>query len=103
MVKPRSQQVASKKATASANDIDALADRLADKPYNEAISNQTETIKQNDEAEEMERITISITQKMRYMLEDIAIERKRAKEPSRSISAIARDALEDYFKKLGKI
>lgn len=103
MVKPRSQQAASKKATANTNDIDALADRLADKPYNETPSTQAQPEKPINEVEEMERITISIPQKMRYMLEDIVLERKRAKEPSRSVSAIARDALEDYFKKLGKV
>lgn len=102
MVKPRSKQAAQQKANIDDTAIEALAKKLADKPYGETVQEDSSNKNESVDEQGMERITISLPQNMRYLLEDTAMERKRAKEPSRSVSAITRDALEDYFKKIGK-
>lgn len=105
MVKPRSKQAA-QKPSANTQAIEKLADQLADKPYGEKPVNdkgEAAITPLQEDAEEMERISISLPQSMRYILEDLVRERKRAKEPCRSVSAITREALEDYLKRIGKI
>ena len=120
MVKPRSKQ-AKVKATIEVDDqaIAALADQMADRPYEaemppkepiksleerlEGLFEKSENIEKQEESqadpetEELERITISLPQAMRYQLEDMARDRKRAKKPGRSVSAIVREALERYL------
>jgi len=98
MVKPRSKQATTnQKKDIDLDAVEKLADKMADKPYGKAISeNASDT---PDSHVELERITISIPQVMSYTLDDIARERKRNKLPNRTVSAIVREALELYLDK----
>jgi len=71
----------------SSDAADRLADRLADRPYGE----------EKPEPEQLARTTISLPQGMLEKLENTAIANKRAKGEHRTISAIVRAAVEDYF------
>ena len=93
MVKPRSKQGSVKSDNVDDKKIEALANKLADKPYGQEISED------EGRGEELERITITIPQQMRHRLEDIALKRKRAKQETRSVSALIREALEHYLQK----
>ena len=94
MVKRRSEQGAVKKSEIDQKTIDDLADRLADKPYGQepSVQNVDDT-----NSEELERVTITIPQNMRYALEDLAIQRKRSKQKGASVSAIVREALGNFI------
>jgi len=71
----------------SSDAADRLADRLADRAYGE----------EKPEPEQLTRTTISLPQDMLDKLENTAIANKRAKHDHRSVSAIVRAAVEDYF------
>lgn len=98
MVKPRSKQGNVKPKNTDDKRIEALADKLADKPYGQEISEDD-----SKKTEELERITITISQTMRHRLEDIALKRKRAKQDVRSVSALIREALECYLQDFNKV
>jgi hypothetical protein len=96
MVKPRSQKLAQPiKPNPSQKTIEKLADKIADKPYGKKL----EAVEDNDNGEELERITISIPRSMKYALDDLMLDRKRNKKPNRTASAIIREALKVYLKK----
>ena len=97
MVKPRSKQGGVKPDNVDDKKIEALANKLADKPYGKEISED------ESRREELERITITIPQHMRHRLEDIALKRKRAKQETRSVSALIREALEHYLQKFDEV
>ncbi len=98
MIKSRSQQVKSlPKKNINKTDIDALADKIADKPYGKEKNNTEEKISESD-TQEMERITITVPLNMSYVLDDMARERKRNKLPNRTVSAIVREALDEYIR-----
>jgi len=98
MVKPRSKQVSQKKLSVDDEKLEKLTERLVDKPYGQSAVKPLQ-----EEDVEVERITISIPRSMRHRMEDLARQRKRAKEPNRSVSAIVRVALEHYFKELDEV
>ena len=64
-------------------------------PYGKKL----EVIEDNDDGEELERITISIPRSMKYALDDLMLDRKRNKKPVRTTSAMIREALKVYLKK----
>ena len=102
MVKPRSKQLSiTKKQEIDSSVADSLADKLADKPYGQPTKSKAQdennTVIDQTQGKEIERITISIPRWMSYALEDMARERKRGKQQNRTVSAIVREALDNYF------
>ena len=89
MVKKPSQQ-ASNRPPVTPEEADALALRLADKPYG-----STEKV----EPEKQSRTTISLGESMLRTIEDLALKNKRNGKDPKNVSAIVRDALEMYLKK----
>ncbi|WP_421595814.1 ribbon-helix-helix protein, CopG family [Rahnella sp. PD4] len=74
-------------------EADALANRLADRPYgDEKVVEPAQEI--------LTRTTISIPQNTLRELEDLALHNKRIGVAPKSVSAIIRDALEAYLKKV---
>lgn len=69
-------------------DAEALANRLADRPYGE------EKIK----PEMLARTTISLPEGLLRELEDRALSNKRAGVSPKNVSALVREALEAYLK-----
>ncbi|MFQ6292695.1 hypothetical protein ACLMO3_20355 [Yersinia enterocolitica] len=72
-------------------DAEALANRLADRPYGEEkkLSLKPETLA---------RTTISLPEGLLRELEDRALSNKRAGVTPKNVSALIRDALEAYLK-----
>lgn len=100
MVKPRSKQKsqASKNledTTAKDIEIEQLAESLADKPYGAPA--MPSDISNSKSPEKLERVTITMPTSTRIQLEDMAMARRRAGEPNKSVSAIIREALESYL------
>ncbi|BBG71880.1 MULTISPECIES: hypothetical protein [Serratia] len=79
---------------ASEAQADALANRLADRPYGVNRENTPEVTK----PESMTRTTISLPEALLRHLEDLALENKRAGVAPKNVSAIIREALEGYLK-----
>ena len=79
---------------ASEAEADALANRLADRPYGVNKESIQEAMKQ----ESMTRTTISLPEILLRRLEDLALENKRAGVTPKNVSAIIREALEVYLK-----
>ena len=93
MVKKPSQQ-ASVRSDITPEQADALAQRLADKPYGDPEKlTATKPI-----SEKQCRTTISLCESMLLAVEDLAIKNKRTGKDPKSVSAIVRDALEIYLK-----
>ena len=92
MVKKRSQHASRKKPDIDHQEAAALADELSDRPYG---SKKPEAV----EEEPLERITFTMPLSMYEELESLARKRKRAKAISRSMAAIARDAVREYLDK----
>lgn len=68
---------------------DKLADKLADKPYGDKpIVSDTD----------MTRTTISLPTSLLRSLEDIALSNKRSGKSPKNVSALVREALEQYMK-----
>ncbi|MBS0057740.1 MULTISPECIES: CopG family transcriptional regulator [Yersinia] len=86
-LKKPSQQV---KRTVTEAEAEALANKLADKPYG---SDEKET----EKAEKQCRTTISIPESLLVTLEDLARENKRERKDPKSVSAIVREALGMYL------
>ncbi|MVF14816.1 hypothetical protein FT643_22015 [Ketobacter sp. MCCC 1A13808] len=78
-----------KKREARIEDVEKLANELADKPYG-AQANSTE--------ERLVRTSLSLPASMHEILEDMARENKRAGKELRTVSAIVREAIEKYLK-----
>ncbi|WP_263070863.1 ribbon-helix-helix domain-containing protein [Enterobacter huaxiensis] len=92
MVKKPSQQ-ATNRPVVTAEQAEALAQRLADKPYDEP---------KRPEPEKQCRTTISLGESMLVKVEDIALRNKRNGKEPKNVSAIVREALELYFQKTGE-
>ncbi|MEG5552329.1 CopG family transcriptional regulator [Enterobacter wuhouensis] len=92
MVKKPSQQ-ASNRPAVTAEQAEALAQRLADKPYDTP---------ERPEPEKQCRTTISLGESMLVKVEDIALRNKRNGKDPKNVSAIVREALELYFQKTGE-
>lgn len=92
MVKKPSQQ-ATGRTGVTAEQAEALAQRLADKPYGAL---------EKPEPEKQCRTTISLGESMLVKVEDIALRNKRNGKDPKNVSAIVREALELYFQKTGE-
>lgn len=92
MVKRPSQQ-ASNRPDVTAEQAEALAQRLADKPYGAP---------EKPEQEKQVRTTISLSESMLVKVEDIALRNKRSGKDPKNVSAIFREALELYLQKIGE-
>lgn len=86
MVKKPSQQATSLSEVTS-EQAEALALKLADKPYGE----------EKKEIESLSRTTISLPTTLLRQMEDLAYMNKREKKALRSVSAIVREALTNYL------
>jgi len=74
-------------------EADALANRLADRPYGD------EKIVTEPSQEILTRTTISLPQHTLREIEDLALNNKRNGIAPKSVSAIIREALDAYLKK----
>ena len=93
MVKPPSQQVTSNRHNITDQQAEALAEKLADKPYGDKD-------KPTDAAPEpVSRTTISLPASLLRQLEDLAYSNKREGRELRNVSAIVREALSQYLNK----
>ena len=75
-------------------EADALANRLADRPYGD------EKVAAEPAPEILTRTTISLPQNTLREIEDLALHNKRIGIAPKSVSAIIRDALDEYLKKV---
>ncbi|CAH0135378.1 hypothetical protein FMJ23_32685 [Klebsiella michiganensis] len=75
-------------------EADALANRLADRPYGD------EKVVVEPVPEILTRTTISLPQNTLREIEDLALYNKRVGIAPKSVSAIIRDALDAYLKKV---
>lgn len=82
--------MAIKKREANIADVEKLAKELADKPYGEEAN--------SNEDERLVRTSLSLPATMHETLEDMAIQNKRAGRELRTVSAIVREAIENYLK-----
>lgn len=85
-LKKPSQQATNLRRTASPNEAEALANKLADKPYGDEAQPQPEI-------ERQARTSISLPESLLQMIEDMARDNKRQGIEPKSVSAIIRDAL----------
>ncbi|MFA3763124.1 hypothetical protein [Yersinia sp. 2466 StPb PI] len=72
-------------------DAEALANRLADRPYGEEK-------KPSLQPEALTRTTISLPEGLLRELEDRALANKRAGVAPKNVSALVREAIDAYFK-----
>lgn len=87
MVKKPSLQ-ATNRPDVTTEQAEALANKLADKPYGSP---------ERTEQEKQCRTTISLGEKMLVTVEDIALKNKRSGRDPKNVSAIVREALELYL------
>lgn len=85
-LKKPSQQANKLRRTANPGEADALANKLADKPYGDEAQHQPET-------EEQVRTSISLPKSLFHTIEDMARDNKRQGIEPKSVSAIVRNAL----------
>lgn len=90
MVKKPSQQASNIRPIVTDEQADALAQRLADKPYGSL---------EKPEQEKQCRTTISLGESLLRKVEDHALQNKRSGRDPKNVSAIVRDALNLYFEK----
>lgn len=90
MVKRPSQQ-AMKRPDVTTEQAEALAQRLADKPYGSP---------EKVEPEKQCRTTISLGEPMLVAIEDLALRNKRSGKEPKNVSAIIREAIDLYMKKI---
>ncbi|WP_118987945.1 CopG family transcriptional regulator [Photorhabdus sp. CRCIA-P01] len=86
MVKKPSQQAANRQDV-TPEQAEALAHRLADKPYGS----------EKPEQEKQGRTTISLGESMLVTIEDLALRNKRKGKDPKNVSAIVREALVLYL------
>lgn len=93
MVKRPSQQASTLRARVTDEESEALAKRLADKPYG-----STEKAEQEKPEQELQcRTTISLGESMLRKAEDRALQNKRSGKDPKNVSALIREALDMYF------
>lgn len=85
-LKKPSQQATNLRRTASPDEAEALANKLADKPYGDEAQSQPKIEKQA-------RTSISLPESLLQTIEDMARDNKRQGIEPKSVSAIIRDAL----------
>ncbi|MBU2714084.1 hypothetical protein [Zooshikella harenae] len=97
----------SQRKPVSAVEAERLADELADRPYSANVSvlePEPQIIEEpvtTDINDELTRTTISLPLSLLNKIEDLARDRKRAKsKKGKNNSAIIREAVELYFKKI---
>lgn len=95
-LKKPSQQAARNIVTAEA--ADALANKLADKPYGSDIQKTIEKVPA-PAVETVSRTTISLPDSMLIAIEDLARDNKRKGVEPKNVSAIVREALSAYLNK----
>lgn len=88
MVKSRVKKEAHQSSEKAA---EALADKIADKPYG--------TTAAPENPDEVIRLTVALPLSIYDAVESLARQRKRAKAEDRSMSAITREALKEYLRK----
>ncbi|KEA54035.1 MULTISPECIES: hypothetical protein [Mangrovibacter] len=93
-LKKPSQQASATRKYASDQDIEQLAERLAGKPYG-SPGNSTPVTEAEDP---LKRTTISLPASLLDKTEDTALKNKRSGRDPKSVSALVRDALAEYFK-----
>lgn len=91
-LKKPSQQI---RRTASPDEAEALANKLADKPYGDDAAQPV------TELEKQARTSISLPVSLLQTIEDMARDNKRKGIEPKSVSAIIRDALNSHL--IGKI
>jgi len=88
-------KIPSKKKTRVSKELaDALADELSDKPYgknNGSIDNKKE--------QDYRRLTISMKEDLFDKLDELSRRRKKQKAQVKTMSAIADEAIREYFEK----
>lgn len=89
-LKKPSQQATNLRRTASPDEAEALANKLADKPYGDEAQPQQEVEKQA-------RTSISLPESLLQTIEDMARDNKRQGIEPKSVSAIIRDALRNHL------
>lgn len=95
MVKKPSLQASSNRPNITDEQSEALAQRLADKPYG-----ATERLEPEKPEQEVQcRTTISLGEAMLRKTEDRALRNKRSGKDPKNVSAIVREALDLYFEK----
>ncbi|MBT6455732.1 MAG: hypothetical protein HOK37_09355 [Gammaproteobacteria bacterium] len=77
-----------KKRAPNRDVVDKLANELADKPYGE---------KPERKDEQIVRTSLSLPASMQGALEDLAIKNKRSGRELRTVSAIVREAVDEYL------
>lgn len=95
MVRKPSEQANARRLVITDEQSEALAQRLADKPY--GSTEKPEQEKQEQEAQC--RTTISLGESMLRKTEDRALQNKRSGKDPKNVSAIVREALDLYFAK----
>lgn len=95
MVKKPSLQASANRVNVTDEESEALAQRLADKPY--GATEKPEPAKPEQELQC--RTTISLGEAMLRKTEDRALKNKRSGKDPKNVSAIVREALELYFEK----
>lgn len=83
--------MAIKSRETKAEDVENLANELADKPYGEKGNKITEG--------RLVRTSLSLPASMHEALEDLAIKNKRAGRGQRTVSAIVREAIASHLKR----
>lgn len=82
--------------TVSEAEAEALANRLADRPYGE--THNSSSVSAAPPEEKIARTTISLPLSLLREVEDIALENKRNGTDPKNVSAIIREALNAYLK-----
>lgn len=98
-LKKPSQQAPANRYNVTAEAADALANRLADKPYGAEIPKAVPESKLTSVvvAEIVSRTTISLPDSMLIEIEDLARDNKRNGTGPKTVSAIAREAFNIYL------
>lgn len=100
-LKKPSQQAPVNRHTVTPEAAEALANRLADKPYGAEIRRDVpEKPAPAVVAETVSRTTISLPDSMLIEIEDLARDNKRNSTGPRTVSAIAREAFNMYLKSM---
>ncbi|UAN54715.1 hypothetical protein KGP26_30130 (plasmid) [Serratia sp. JSRIV002] len=92
-----------RRAPATEAEVEALAQRLADRPYGQ--ENEAAGVAQVEPAhqdEQMGRTTISWPLSLQRRVEDVALANKRSGNGPKSTSALMREAMEQYLDKSNK-
>lgn len=93
-------QTAAARRQVSPDTVAALTNELAGKPYARGVNEHVQPAE--PVVETVKRTSISLPAELLERTEDLALKNKRAGDGAKSVSAIVRDALNDYFDRLNK-